>query len=316
MLLDAHAASLVAAASFTKVAEFSGLTFFDNFSFMTAKDPTPNTTNQYISRANATKANLIYFNQGAGSAFMAVDSSTVVPSGGKRSSVRIQSNKVYNSGTLLVADIGHAPTGCGTWPAMWFKGLNQGELDFMEGVNTMSYNNMVIHTSSGCYGEPDRSSQLGQALSQTCGINDPPVPSPALSNGCATKVNDSSTFGPQFNAVGGGAYTINWDTNGFAIHFFSRPNIPADILSENPNPDTWGLPLMRFDFGCCPSNHFQDLRLIINTALCGKWPISNWGDSGCPSDLTCEQYVLSTPGGFNDAYWAIHSIKEYKNNGK
>lgn len=44
-----------------------------------------------------------------------------VASGRGRSSVRLTSNKAYDSG-LIIADIEHMPGGiCGTWPALYVK---------------------------------------------------------------------------------------------------------------------------------------------------------------------------------------------------
>lgn len=53
----------------------------------------------------------------------------VTPNG--RPSVRISSNKTYNSG-LFILDVKHMPFGCGTWPAYWLVGPNWpsgGEID-------------------------------------------------------------------------------------------------------------------------------------------------------------------------------------------
>lgn len=56
---------------------------------------------------------------GSGGISWGVDTSNVAPSG--RQSVRISSKKAYESG-LVVLDVEHMPTGCGTWPAFWMLG--------------------------------------------------------------------------------------------------------------------------------------------------------------------------------------------------
>jgi len=88
-----------------------------------------------------------------------------------RKSVRIQSKKAYsNTGTVMVVDIRHMPTACGTWPALWTCGENWprtwlvsilayvrliftvdgGEIDLIEGVNNVSPNLVSLHTAPGC----------------------------------------------------------------------------------------------------------------------------------------------------------------------
>lgn len=57
------------------------------------------------------------------------DASNVAPNG--RMSVRLTSNKSYQSG-LIILDVAHMPGGiCGSWPAFWTVGPdwpNQGEI--------------------------------------------------------------------------------------------------------------------------------------------------------------------------------------------
>jgi hypothetical protein len=48
-----------------------------------------------------------------------VDHTNETPEG--RPSVRITSKKSYNT-ALVVLDVEHMPTGCGTWPAFWMVG--------------------------------------------------------------------------------------------------------------------------------------------------------------------------------------------------
>lgn len=45
------------------------------------------------------------------------------------------------------------PTGKGLWPAFWSYGPNwpnSGEIDILEGIWTMNYNQISLHTREGC----------------------------------------------------------------------------------------------------------------------------------------------------------------------
>lgn len=84
--------------------------FYDEFSFWEAADPT-NGFVAYQGRSAAQQQSLI--SGGSGSASFGVDNTTVTPNG--RPSVRLTSNKSYQSG-LFVLDVEHMPGGiCGTW---------------------------------------------------------------------------------------------------------------------------------------------------------------------------------------------------------
>ena len=48
--------------------------------------------------------------------------------------------------------------------------------------------------------------------------------------------------------------------------------VPDDLLSDNPDPSTWGLPYALFYLGSnCEESHFVDLQIIINLTFCGDW---------------------------------------------
>jgi hypothetical protein len=69
-----------------------------------------------------------------------------------RPTIRIQSKYLYNSG-LFVLNMNHMPTGPGTWPAFWTYGPhwpNNGEIDILEGVYAMDYDQITLHVGEGC----------------------------------------------------------------------------------------------------------------------------------------------------------------------
>lgn len=86
--------------------------FFSQFSFWTGADPT-NGFVDYVDQGTAQGTGLI--NSGGGKIFMGVNDTAVQQSG--RQSVRLTSQKSYQSG-LVVIDVAHMPGGvCGTWYA-------------------------------------------------------------------------------------------------------------------------------------------------------------------------------------------------------
>jgi hypothetical protein len=77
-----------------------------------------------------------------------------------RDSVRISSKAAYGD-SLVVLDLKHMPTGCGTWPAFWSTSRKGpwptgGEIDMVEGVHGDTNNQMTLHTLPGCEMRPLR----------------------------------------------------------------------------------------------------------------------------------------------------------------
>ena len=111
---------------------YQGNSFFDGFDFFNNTDPTNGFVN-YVNKETAQHDGLIKIDKS--SILMEVDNSTVIDAPNSqergRSSVRISSKKVYESG-LFLFDIEHMPTACGAWPALWLVGPdwpNGGEVD-------------------------------------------------------------------------------------------------------------------------------------------------------------------------------------------
>jgi hypothetical protein len=87
-----------------------GASFFECFDFFTANDPTHGYVD-YVSQGEAASAGLISTNS---SVVRIGTDVTNVASGRGRKSVRLTSKKAYDSGLVLI-DLTHMPTGCGTW---------------------------------------------------------------------------------------------------------------------------------------------------------------------------------------------------------
>ena len=68
---------------------------------------------QYVDQGTASSLGMYGGGQNGGFRFGADHTQT-----GTRKSVRLESNRNYGYG-VFIFDVNHAPTGCGTWPALW-----------------------------------------------------------------------------------------------------------------------------------------------------------------------------------------------------
>jgi Glycosyl hydrolases family 16 len=154
----------------------------------------------YLNATGAAASNLTFATDT--SAIIRVDSTTRNTSTG-RDSIRIESVSTYDNG-LFIFDILHSPFGCGTWPALWLTdGYNwptNGEIDVLEATNiAIQGNAMTLHTTQGCTMNVKRN-QEGRSLDTDCHN--------ATDNnaGCSVQ-GEPITYGPDFNAIGGGVRT-------------------------------------------------------------------------------------------------------------
>ncbi|KAJ7119084.1 concanavalin A-like lectin/glucanase domain-containing protein [Mycena epipterygia] len=280
--------------------------------FWDQDDPTHGLVN-YQNRADALAKNLAVVPNNS-TLILAVDNTTTLTYGGKRDSVRISSQKVYNAGTLFIADFAAMPASCGVWPAWWSVGPswpNFGEIDVLEGVHAKGTNKMTLHTAAGCSvngtdqmtGTVDgKDCQSSNGNNQGCGVLDNKGPT------------SSTSYGDGFNKAGGGVYAHSWTKDAIQIWHFARDKIPTDITAKKPDPLQWGLPTGSFspapdvDFG----QHFQNHTLTIDTTICGDWAGSSASlkEAGCP--VTDCAKIVENPKNFDSARWNITYIAVYR----
>lgn len=291
--------------NYTLADEYSGPTFFDQFTYFTDEDPTKGFV-IYVNKSTATHLNLTYASES--SAILRVDASTPNASSG-RNSVRIESRNTYDSG-LFVFHIIHTPFGCATWPALWLTdGYNwpmNGEIDVLETTNVGSHGNEVsIHTTQGCHMDVKRK-QTGHGIFNNCNN------ATDGNSGCAV-IGDENSYGEAMNSRGGGVYAVELRDAGIRAWFFPTGTIPADITAENPDPSSWGTALADFpSTNCDIASHFKNLSIIVNIDLCGELAgQKQYYDTlyHCPG--TCSDFIASSPGSFADAYWEFKSFKVY-----
>lgn len=299
---------------------------FIDFTFFTAKDPTAGFV-KYVDLDTAVSTSLVAvlegpssspFSNGTQAVYVSVDSTSVTPAG--RPSVRLTSNKSYNPGMLLIADIAHMPTGCGVWPAFWAVGPNwpkQGEIDIIEGVNLQTTNSMTLHTSAGCTVANSSTAFSGTLLTANCDID---AADQGGNQGCQVMdAAPSTSFGAGFNAAGGGVFVTEWTAAVINIWFFTAAApLPASLTAANPSTAALGLPAASFtDATCDFASHFSDLQIVLDTTLCGDWAGADavWSVQGCAAETgvaTCQDFVANHPESFQEAFWGIRGLAVYE----
>lgn len=85
-----------------------------------------------------------------------------------------------------------------------------------------------------------------------------------------------------------------------------------------PDPRTWGLPYAYYPIGkgtSCSEEHFRNMHLIFNTALCGT-VAGNRFFMDCPllneKYGNCEDFIKSDPPEMDEVYWKIRGLYIYQ----
>jgi len=301
---------VLASASYALSDAVVGWDFYGFFNWETMADPTHGRVN-YVDQATAQNRNLSY--AGDDTFILRADYTTVLdPSGPGRDSVRIQSWNSYTQ-HVVVFDIRHMPQGCGTWPAVWEVVGGDfwpegGELDIIEGINDRTPNSAVLHASQDCT-VPASRAQQGQSVSTNC------ASSSQSNQGCIVRFPTANSFGPAFNANGGGWYAMERSEHYIKIWFWARddPSVPSDVSNGGTviDPDSWGTATAYYpDTSCDFPSHFWDHVIVINLTFCGDWAGVGYSQSGCPS--TCLDIVNNHPEAFADAYFEFAGIRVYQ----
>ncbi|PHH60147.1 hypothetical protein CDD81_2065 [Ophiocordyceps australis] len=129
---------------------YNASNFFDKFDFITAGDPNQG----YVAHQSRPQAEEIGLAKTIGDeVYLGVEHESVLdPWWAARKSLRLESRERFNKG-LLIARFTHLPkVQCGSWPAFWSLGEEQGrvwpnggEIDIYEGWNNQVANQQVVH---------------------------------------------------------------------------------------------------------------------------------------------------------------------------
>ncbi|EIN06365.1 endo-1,3(4)-beta-glucanase-like protein [Punctularia strigosozonata HHB-11173 SS5] len=287
-----------------------GRQFLDNFEHEAIDDPTHGRVT-YVDEATALASNLTYASQH--SFVIRADHTTVLSdSDPGRQSVRIRSKRVFTT-HAVVMDIRHMPQGCATWPAAWETLESDwpasGEIDIVEGVNDVEPNASTLHTSSNCT-MPETRSQTGTTVSTNCDVDF------NYNAGCGVQAPATNSYGPAFNAAGGGWYAMERTNKFIKVWFWPRNSkfVPLDVYSGSPIIDTtfWGTPYASFPSTstCDLEAKFGENNIIINLTLCGDWAGAVFTSNGCGA--SCTDYVNRNPAAFVDAYWDFARLSVYE----
>ncbi|KAF9484920.1 glycoside hydrolase family 16 protein [Pholiota conissans] len=289
--------------------EYSGESFFDRWTFFEGTDPT-NGSVDYVNRSRAIEQGYISVTAD-GEVIMKADDQTVLPMGQNRESVRISSNVTYDTG-LFILDLNRAPWGCAIWPAFWTVGSNwpaNGEIDILEGVHDNEHNQVAWHTNPGCLLDP--SATFTGQIAQTNGANNTNCDGNVNSNsGCDITEWSQASYGPFFEAQGGGILAMKWDENDISVWSFFRAAIPNDVTQGTPNPSLWGPPsAMLKNTQCDIPKFFANHQIVFDITFCGDWAGNSYATSGCPG--TCAERLMD-PTNFVNATWSINSLQVYR----
>jgi hypothetical protein len=195
-----------------------------------------------------------------------------------------------------------------------------GEIDIMEGINMQQTNKMVLHTkahvtmanlSDSSIADSMNMHQRGTMSALDCSADVQGNP------GCGV-IGANNSYGTGFNANGGGVLVTEYTPDYISIWNFGRDEIPGDAFNGTPDPLSWRIPdahFMSANFSSL-AQHFTNLKIVFNTALCGDWTNGQWASSDCAALApTCQEYVANHPEAFREAYWLINGIQVYTSAG-
>jgi hypothetical protein len=129
--------------------------------------------------------------------------------------------------------------------------------DIYEGVHLNSYDQVTLHTSSGCAPNIGPGGETGHRVANAdCGAD-------GGGNGCGVVSDMATSYGTAFNANGGGVYASLWTSSGIKVWYFASRDVPGNIRNGNPDPNTWGTPIANFGNGGCDfDGRFRDMNIV------------------------------------------------------
>ncbi|BGP16036.1 hypothetical protein JCM10213v2_004030 [Rhodosporidiobolus nylandii] len=191
-----------------------------------------------------------------------VDNTTTLSAGDKRKSIRIASTSAVTIGSLIICDI--IP-----WPAWWTVGTDwpsNGEIDILEGVNLETTNQYTLHVKDSDCKQSSSVDITGNAVeaNNDCNANNDG------NAGCSYAEPASGSYGEDFNKKGGGVFVTEFTADAISIWFWSRADIPENIVSGSPDSSTWGKPSATWPKDSCDIASYFVARRSFSTRRCAE----------------------------------------------
>ncbi|KAG5721471.1 putative glycosidase C21B10.07 [Termitomyces sp. T112] len=303
----------VAATSYSLIKEYSGPTFFDDWTFFDHFDNLTNGDAIFVSASVAQSSKLAFVDSSTNHAIIKVDNTSTVPFNQKRNTVRITTNERYGLGSVWVADMFHIPYGCSVWPAWWSQAPDWpigGEIDTLEGVNLVTQNQMGLHTETGC-------TIVNPSLLSTSKEGNANCSFIASNNqGCIVTDTLPTSYGQGFAAAGGGVFVTEFAASGISIWFMSRSQVSASLSGNTIDTSTFGTPSGNWpSTGCNVDQFFEPQNLIFDITLCGDFA-GNPQIFAQTCNGTCyNDYVLGDGSNYATAFFEIASVRVFSSNG-
>mmetsp|Transcript_25979 Transcript_25979/g.69046 ORF Transcript_25979/g.69046 Transcript_25979/m.69046 type:complete len:537 (+) Transcript_25979:96-1706(+) len=262
----------------------SGRAFFDDWDYL--EWDSNNGAAQYLGRDQANS-------EGVTAAY---DTHAILRVGarglpGKRKTAKVRSRRSWKY-FLAAIRFTHVPFGCGLWPAFWthaggIQWPEGGELDILEYVNDIA-SQTSLHTGvrNACNLDGGKINKPGcPVMPDLNGMNYDCTTDYPKKLGCAP--NTLPLQSPAEWNMHPVTFAIEWTESFVKIFKIPDYQLPADLLENDPKPDTWDQWLVSYyPLGATgepdcrnPADVMAPQQLILNIGLCGDWAGKIWSMS-------------------------------------
>ena len=139
-------------------------------------------------------------------------------------------------------------------------GLPAEKSTLSKGVNTQESNQITLHTGGKCSVATNANTYRGTENQTDCQVSSNPT-------GCFVTDNNTASYGESFNAGHGGVYAMEWTSEAISVWWWARRDVPADVASSQPKPESWAIPVAQFK-GCDIDALFQNHQIV-------RWPVQS-----------------------------------------
>jgi hypothetical protein len=283
-----------------------GATFFDEWNFL-LNEPNSGAA-QYLPKDQALAQRVVEATAGA-----AIIRSGPKGDNLKRTSAKLETTRKWKY-FLATTKFSHVPWGCGVWPAFWTHSPdvawpNGGELDILEFANEIgSRSSFHVGQSNRCQLNSAELNKPGCAAIPDAeydftGHYDCITAYPEHI-GCAP--NKLPLLSGQELASQPSVVAVEWTEDYIKIFRIPEAEIPNDLNSNIPQPDTWDQWVVTYyPFaasersvpGSCPNpaNLMAAQQIVISLGFCGDWASKVWINSTMCANKPGGTATVQTP---------------------